>query len=130
MVDMRGREDARIFGQRAHRRGEGEALETFAIEIGGAAEAFPAPNRHDGLELHLVRHARESDRALPLGLQDTVDRRHGAAAAKIGAKGSKLQLAVIEKRIARLSQLIRSTSPVHWSSSTIFSPFSVIATLS
>ena len=48
--------------------GEGEAFETFAVEIGRAAEAFPAPDRNDGLEFHLVGEQRQRLAVLPLGL--------------------------------------------------------------
>ena len=104
---------ARILCQRAHRGGKGKAFEAFAVEIGGAAETLPAPDRHDRLELHFVGHARERQRIVPPGLQNAVDRRHGAAAAQIAAERAELQLAVIEKRIAGFPQLVGPAARIH-----------------
>ena len=72
-----------------------------------AAEALPAADRHQRLELHLVGQPRERQRARPVGLQSAVDRGDRAAVAQIAGEGAELELAVIEERIGFAPRVVR-----------------------
>ena len=73
-------------------RRPGEALEAGPVEIGRAAEAMPAPDRHQRLELHLVGAAGQLQRVRPVDLQHAVDARDGAAAPRLVQKVPSLSL--------------------------------------
>ena len=104
--NVRGREHRRVFGRSADARRPAEALEAGAVEVGDAAEAAPAPDRHESLELHLVRQLRQPHRIRPSHFQCAGHRGDGAAAAEIGAERAELELAVVEKRISRAAKLL------------------------
>ncbi len=104
--DMRGREDAGPRGRGADAGCPGERLEALSVEIGDAAEALPAPDRHQRLEAHLVTHFRERERARPFRFEHAVDLGDGAAARKIAGERAELELAIVEQRILALAQLI------------------------
>ena len=110
---VRGREHRGIPGRGTDAGRPGETLEARAVEIGDAAEALPAADRHQRLELHVVGELGERQRVRPVDLERAVDGRDRAAAVEIAAEGAELELAIVVERIARLSQLVRSFVVTH-----------------
>ncbi len=115
---MRRGEDARISGRGADRRRPRTRLEPLSVEVGDTAEALPAADRHQRLELHLIAHARQRQRIRPGCLQHAIDAGNGAAAAEIGAEGAELELAGVEQRVGGFAQLVGSCLGVHCCPST------------
>ena len=114
--NVRGGEHGRIFGRGRHSGCPAEAFESGAIEIGLAAEALPAPDRHQRFEFHLVRYLREPQRVGPGDLQGSRHGGDGATAAQIGAERTELQLAVVEQRIGGATQFFQLGITGHWNS--------------
>src|SRR5262249_42203752 len=104
---VRGGENAGIMRRCAHAGGPCEALKTGAVEIGLPAEPLPAADRHQRLELHFFGDLRQRQRVRPIDLQHAVDRGNRTAAVEIGAEGSKLELAVVENRVAASARRLR-----------------------
>ena len=97
--DMRGGEHARLAGRGRHAGRPGIGLEARSLRIGGAAEAVPARDRHDRLELHLLGEPGERDRVGPGDVEPAVEVRHHAAAVEVGLERAELELAGAEGRI-------------------------------
>jgi hypothetical protein len=103
---VRGREHRRIFGHRADTRSPGKALEPSAVEVGNSAEALPAPDRHQRLELHHVGDLGEPHRVRPGDLKRLGNSADRAATVQVGAESSELELAIIEKWIGRAAKFL------------------------
>src|SRR5262249_19570495 len=97
--DMRGGEDAGLGGRSRNAGGPGVGLEASALRIGGAAEAVPARDRHQRLEIHLFGEPGEIERIRPGDVEPAVEIRHYAAAVEIGLESYELQFAAAEGRV-------------------------------
>ena len=99
--NVRSGEHARIGGRLGEAGGPGEHLKAFAVEIGLAAKTFPAPDRHNGFELHFIREAGKLFGRRPLGFEQATHFRNRAAAGEVGGERAELERGIIEEGIGR-----------------------------
>ncbi len=96
---MHGREHRDLLRRGSDARRPGERLEGAVVEVGGAAIAFPAADRQEGLEARRVRHAGDLEIAFPGHRPGFRSSRHGRAAAAVERHHAQLHAVVAEDRV-------------------------------
>ena len=114
---MRGGKHCGIFGHRADTGGPRKALEPRAVEVGDPAEALPASDRHQRLELHRVGNLGKPHCVRPRDLKRLGNCADRAAAVQIGAESPELELTIIEQWIGRATKFLNFGSTLHFDSS-------------
>jgi hypothetical protein len=105
---VRGGQDAGALGRLGDAGRPGISVEIGAVEIGLAAKAFPASDRHQRLVAEAVGGCADRQRLGPARPEAILGRGDGAAIADIDAEEAELQPVGAEERIGRGTRIGRS----------------------